>query len=90
MLALRQLDRDVAADCPYRRGLYRSLFIESNSGYSELDSLVSRVAGMGHPEKAVRFAWAVLKNPGHQSNGRRSTVLAEGTKMKLIALRRPR
>ena len=79
-------EAEAAADCPYRRGLYRTLFIESNRGFAALEELVSRLAAKGHPEKAVRFAWAVLRNPNHQSNSKRSTVIAEGPKV--IALRR--
>ena len=74
--------------CPYHRGLYRTLFIESNRGFAEPDALVSRLGELGHKESAVRFALAVLKNPNHQSNGGRSTLLTEGTKVKLIALER--
>lgn len=80
--------KEAAEVCPYRRGLYRLLFIESNVAFHDLDLLVQKLVAMGQKESAVRYAWAVLKNPNHRSNGKRSTALAEGSKVKLVALKK--
>lgn len=85
-------DKATTVDCPYSRGLYRALFIESTTAFRPLDVLIRRLTAMGHRESAVRYAWAVLKNPNHASNGKRSTLL-DGTgndegKVKLICLKR--
>ncbi len=80
---------EAAAKCPYNRGLYRALFIESAVAFQGLDTLIKRLAAMGHRESAVRYAWAVLKNPNHASNGKRSTLLnGNDGRVKLIALKR--
>jgi len=59
-------------------------------GFQTLDELVARLTAMGHKESSVRYAWAVLKNPRHSSNNKRSTALIDGNRSKLIALSRRR
>jgi hypothetical protein len=77
-------------DCPYRPGtLYGTLFTEGNKDYVEKGGLIKRVAELtGKSEKVVGFAFDVLKNKGHRSNKNRSTLLTEGDKIKLIAIRK--
>ena len=78
-------------DCPYRQGtLYGTLFTEGNRDYIAKDELIKRVAELtGKSEKVVNFAFAVLKSPSHRSNKKRSTLLEENGKIKLIAIRKP-
>jgi hypothetical protein len=70
----------------YRVGtLYDTLFTEGSRGFIARDELIRRVAKLtGKSEKVVGFAYQVLKNPNHPSNMRRSTVINEGDKVKLI------
>jgi hypothetical protein len=74
-------------DCPFRVGtLYASLFNEGNKGYVEKNELIKKVAELtGKSEKVVNFAFAVLKSPQHRSNKKRSTIIEENGKIKLIS-----
>lgn len=78
-------------DCPYRPGtLYGTLFVEGNKGYAQKNELIKRVAELtGKSEKVVGFAYQVLKSSSHRSNKKRSTLLEEGGKVKLIADKKP-
>jgi hypothetical protein len=74
-------------DCPYRPGtLYGTLFTEGNRDYITKEELIKRVAELtGKSEKVVNFAFQVLKSPSHRSNKKRSTIIEENGKVKLIA-----
>ena len=78
-------------DCPYRVGtLYAALFVEGNKDYVSKDELIRKVAEMTKKsEKVVNFAFRVLKSPKRRSNKKRSTIIEENGKIKLIAIRKP-
>ena len=78
-----------ATDCPYRpTTLYGTLFAEGNRGYIAKAELITKVAQMtGKSEKVVGFAFQVLKSQTHRSNGGRSTMITEGDRIKLVAMR---
>jgi hypothetical protein len=88
----RRLTNAVAPnpDRPHRVGtLYASLFTEGNRDYVSKDELIRKVAELtGKSEKVVNFAFQVLKSPKPRSNKNRSTMLTEGDKVKLIAIRK--
>ena len=79
------------ADSPYRVGtLYGTLFNEGNRDYTLKSDLIKRVAELtGKSEKVVNFAFQVLKSPSHRSNKKRSTIIEENGKVKLIANKLP-
>jgi len=78
------------SECPFRPGtLYGTLFSEGNKQPVDKQELIKKVASLtGKSEKVVTFAYQVLKSPKHRSNKHRSSVIEEGGKIKLIALRK--
>ena len=75
-------------DCPYRPGLYGTLFIEGNRDYIDKAQLIAKVAELtGKPKQSVEFAYQVLKSKSHRSNNGRSCELREGDKVKLVAVK---
>jgi hypothetical protein len=75
---------------PYRpSSMYAILFEQGSKDYIGKEDLISKVAELTNkPKQSVGFAFEVLKNESHKSNGGRSTVIKEGKEFKFIPARR--
>jgi hypothetical protein len=84
------LNEEMADDNPYRPGsAYATIFDVGSKGFlTKADLITKAAASTGKSPQCITFSLTVLTNKKHSSNGGRSTVLWEGDKMKLIALRR--